>query len=146
MPQGLNQTQFEDLSRLARSKASDLGLGDDLFVQGSRAKGTARVDSDIDLAIRVSPEKFNEFLNTQSKLANPNPGSNLMDTRLHAIDTGKIQRGEARLRATAKQIEKAAGVKVDFSVIKAGGKFDNVPGRGGVFDNDPQIPLFFPPK
>ncbi|WP_444929707.1 hypothetical protein ACJJIF_18235 [Microbulbifer sp. SSSA002] len=62
---------------------------------------------------------------------------------MHAIEIGKIQRGEAGLRASAKAIEKATGFKVDFSVIKAGGQLDNVPGRGGAFDNDPKILLLF---
>ncbi|WP_444932380.1 nucleotidyltransferase family protein [Microbulbifer sp. SSSA002] len=47
---------------MARARANELGLGDDLFIQGSRAKGTARPDSDIDIAIRISPEQFDDFL------------------------------------------------------------------------------------
>src|SRR5690606_719375 len=91
IPQGLSRAEFEELSQVVRAKASELGLGDDVFVQGSRAGGTAKATSDIDLAIRVSPEKFDDFLFNQSKLSNVNPGTAKERTLLHAIETGKIQ-------------------------------------------------------
>jgi hypothetical protein len=46
IPQGLSRTQFNDLSQAVRAKAKDLGLGDDIFVQGSRAGGTAKSTSE----------------------------------------------------------------------------------------------------
>jgi predicted nucleotidyltransferase len=127
IPQGLSRTQFNDLSQAVRAKAKDLGLGDDIFVQGSRAGGTAKSTSDIDLAIRVSPEKFDDFLHNQSKLSNVNPGTAKERTLLHAIETGKIQSGEARLSALRKQLEQSLNMEVDLSIIRAGGKFDNGP-------------------
>ncbi|MEH2929270.1 nucleotidyltransferase domain-containing protein [Candidatus Ventrimonas sp. KK005] len=33
-------------------------ISDDIVVQGSRANGTAKPTSDIDIAVRVTPEKF----------------------------------------------------------------------------------------
>jgi len=125
IPQGLSKGQFDKLSQSVVSKAKELGLGDDVFVQGSRANGTAKATSDIDIAIRVPPEKFDDFLNNQSKLGNVNPGSAKARTRDHAIETGKIQAGEAGLSPLRKQLEKELGMEVDLSVIKAGGKFDN---------------------
>ena len=90
IPQGLSRIQFEELSKVVRTKANDLGLGDDIFVQGSRAGGTAKTTSDIDLAIRVSPEKFDDFLFNQSKLSSVNPGTAKEKTLLHAIESGKF--------------------------------------------------------
>ena len=113
------------MSQIVRTKSNDLGLGDDLFVQGSRASGTAKSTSDIDLAIRVSPEQFDDFLFNQSRLRNVNPGSANERTLQHAIETGKIQAGEARLSSTRKQLEQMLNMKVDLSVIKSGGQFDN---------------------
>jgi predicted nucleotidyltransferase len=127
IPQGLSRAQFNDLSQVVRTKANDLGLGDDIFVQGSRAGGTAKPTSDIDLAIRVSPEKFDDFLNNQSKLSNVNPGTAKERTLLHAVETGKIQSGEAGLSALRKQLERDLNMEVDISIIRAGGKFDNGP-------------------
>ena len=125
IPQGLSKGQFDKLSESVGSKAKELDLGDDIFVQGSRANGTAKATSDIDIAIRVPPEKFDDFLNNQSKLGKVNPGSAKARTRDHAIETGKIQAGEAGLSPLRKQLEKELGMEVDLSVIKAGGKFDN---------------------
>ena len=41
------------------------------MVQGSRASGTAKLTSDIDIVIRVTPEKFDELI--QSSFNSPNP-------------------------------------------------------------------------
>jgi predicted nucleotidyltransferase len=136
VPQGLTEEQFVDVSATIRAKAGERGLGDDIFVQGSRAAGTAKPTSDIDFAIRVSPEDFDNFLYNKSKLANANPGSAKADTLQHAIDTGKIQAGEARLSGFRKQLETTLNMTVDISVIRA----------GGTFDNGYQLPLRIPPK
>jgi RHS repeat-associated protein len=127
IPQGLTQSQFQKLSQKVLSKAKDLGLGDDIVVQGSRAKGTATSLSDIDIAIRVSPDKFDDFLNKFSRLKNPNPGSNLEKGRLYAIENGVIKSGEARLSSLRKELEKLLNMKVDISVVKQGGSFDTQP-------------------
>lgn len=43
----------------------------------------------------------------------------------HAIETGKIQSGEAGLRSLRKELQEALGMEVDISIIKSGGPFDN---------------------
>ena len=58
LPQGLSETKFKALSKIVRQYIQTLGLGDDIVIQGSRAKGTAKPTSDIDIGIRVSKEKF----------------------------------------------------------------------------------------
>jgi hypothetical protein len=50
---------------------------------------------------------------------------------LHAVETGKIQAGEAGLRATRRELEQLLGMPVDISVTK----------RGGAFDQGPYIPI-----
>lgn len=44
---------------------------------------------------------------------------------LHAIETGKIQSGEAGLRNLRKELQDLLGVEVDISIIRIGGAFDN---------------------
>jgi hypothetical protein len=123
-PQGLTQAQFESMSSAVRGKAAEMGLGDDIFVHGSRAARAARPDSDIDIAIRLASDDFEAFLNTQSRLAAPSAGSAKEATRAYAIENGIIQRGEARLSPLGRELERALGFPVDLSVIRAGGRFD----------------------
>lgn len=125
IPQGLDEARFSDLSTLVRSTAVERGLGDDIVVQGSRAAGTARVGSDIDIAIRLSPEKFDDFLANKSRLSNVNPGSAKERTLINARENGLIQAGEARLSPVRVRLEQNLKLSVDISVIRAGGPFDN---------------------
>ena len=126
IPQGLTKEQFEKVSAMIREKVGH--LSDDIVVQGSRAKGTAKPTSDIDFAIRVSPEKFDELRKDSfSKVKPPNPGSAKEKTMLHAIETGKIQSGEAKLSKFREQLQQELGMDVDISIIKIGGPFDNPP-------------------
>lgn len=134
LPQGLSRAQFVEGSNLIRIRAAELGLGDDIFVHGSRAAGTATARSDIDIGIRVSEAEFEAFLNTQSRLASPNPGSSLARTRANAVEKGIIQTGEARLKPTANELQRIFGMDVDLSVIR----------KGGTFDRGPYIPLIGP--
>lgn len=46
---------------------------------------------------------------------------------LHAIKTGKIQAGEAKISNVRKGIEKQLGMDADISIIKKEGAFDNPP-------------------
>jgi hypothetical protein len=123
VPQGLTQEQFANLSVIVR--AAVIHLGQDVRVQGSRAGGSARADSDLDLAIRVSPERFEEILS--ERFGAPNPGSAKEKTMQHARATGKIQAGEAGLRLLRRTLEADLGMEVDISVIREGGPFDQGP-------------------
>ncbi|WP_106766531.1 nucleotidyltransferase domain-containing protein [Paenibacillus faecalis] len=124
VPQGLTQAQFDKVSSMIRGKVGH--ISDDLVVQGSRAKGIAKPTSDIDIAIRVPAEKFDELIQSSfSKVKPPNPGSAKEKTMLHAIETGKIQSGEAKLSKFREQLQ--LGMDVDISIIKIGGPFDNPP-------------------
>ncbi|MBC6454437.1 MAG: nucleotidyltransferase domain-containing protein [Hormoscilla sp. SP5CHS1] len=127
LPQGLTQEQFALLSLKLRQGVSH--LGNDMRVHGSRADGSARPDSDIDIAIRVTPERFNEIINDPelSSLANPNTGSSLENTKLHAIAVGKITAGRVWLRPLRRELARELKMKVDLSVIRIGGEFDRGP-------------------
>ena len=123
LPQGISREVFDTAGKIIKDKVGN--ISDNIVVQGSRASGTAKATSDIDIAIRVSPEKFNELVNEKFKI--PNPGSAKEKTMLHAIDTGKIQAGEAGLRSLRKELEEVFGMEVDISIIEIGGPFDNPP-------------------
>jgi hypothetical protein len=123
VPQGLTQAQFASISITVR--AAVIHLGQDLRVQGSRAEGNARDDSDLDLAIRVSSERFDAILS--ERFGTPNPGSAKEKTMQHARATGKIQAGEAGLRLLRKTLEADLNMEVDISVIREGGPFDQGP-------------------
>lgn len=123
LPQGITQESYTKASELIRNNVGD--ISDDIMVQGSRAAGTAKATSDIDIAIRVSDDSFNELINKYFK--SPNSGSAKERTMLHAIETGKIQAGEAGLRGLRKQLEGIFNMEVDISIIKKGGSFDNPP-------------------
>ena len=121
LPQGLDKQFFETASQLIRDTVRD--ISDDIIVQGSRAAGTARADSDIDFAIRVSQEQFDNLIKQYFKT--PNPGSAAERTRLKAIQTGKIQAGEAKLHRLSLQLKNLLGMDVHISIILKGGTFDN---------------------
>lgn len=83
----------------------------------------------------MSPRKFDDFLNNDSKLKSPNPASDKAETRACAEKNGIIQRGEARLSSTGKPLEKQLNMEVDLSVVRRGGNFDGLNparGQGGV--------------
>lgn len=123
VPQGLTDKQFAEMSDLLKSRLGQ--IGDDIFVQGSRAGGTAKATSDIDIGVRVTKKQFDELI--KKSFGTPNPGSARERTMLHAIETGKIQAGEAKLRGLRKELENLLGIEADVSIILEGGKFDNPP-------------------
>ncbi len=126
-PQGIPQDQWDDFARTVRDAAGQ--HGDDIVVQGSRAQGIARRTSDVDVGIRVDGDEFDDLI--QNAFGNPNPGSAKERTMLHAINTGKIQAGEAGYRGLRRSLQEMLGMKVDISIIL----------RGGPFDTGPVVPL-----
>lgn len=127
VPQGITDRQAAQTADAVIDKARQMGLGDDVVAQGSRVTGTAKPTSDLDLAIRVSPERFDSFLNTDSRLAKVNPGTSKAATREWSIDNGILQRGEARLSPTGRALEAHLDMDVDLSVVRRGGAFDQGP-------------------
>lgn len=127
VPQGLTAEQYAQAAQALRTGIAT-NVGDnyvDLVVQGSRAAGTARPDSDIDLAVRVTPQAFDQLIKT--RFGTPNPGSAKEGTMEWAMLTGKIQAGEMGWSGLRKAIARQLGMNVDLSVIEVGGEFDNPP-------------------
>jgi predicted nucleotidyltransferase len=120
IPQGLTEEAFAALS--AKVLAAVVSMGENVQVHGRRSEGTAGPDSDLDIAIRVTPERFEEILCTRFGV--PNPDSAKAKTMQHARETGKIQAGEAGLRSLRKELEADLKMEVDISVIRTGGLFD----------------------
>ncbi len=123
IPEGITEEQFARLSGKVRGAVAH--LGDDVQAHGSRVAGGAHPTSDLDIAIRVTPERFEEFL--VQRFGTPNRGSAKEKTMQHARKTGKIQAGEAGLRGLRKDLETDLGMPVDISVIRQGGPFDRGP-------------------
>ena len=127
VPQGLTAEQYAQAAQALRAGiANNVGTNYvDLVVQGSRAAGTARPDSDIDFAVRVTPQVFDQLVRT--RFGTPNPGSAKERTMEWAMLTGKIQAGEMGWSGLGKAIARQLGMSVDLSVIEVGGEFDNPP-------------------
>ena len=123
IPQGISLEQFERLSQTVRDHF--INISQDIRVQGSRAAWTARDDSDIDIAVLVSPEEFDALIEQYFKT--PNPGSSREKTKMWAREKGKIQAGEARAHALREELKRMLNMKVDVSIIKIGGEFDTPP-------------------
>jgi hypothetical protein len=123
VPQGLTEEQFAELS--AKVRAATAHFSSDVRAHGSRVAGTARTDSDLDLAILVSDERFEQIVKERFKT--PNPGSAKEGTLQWARENGIIQAGEAGLRSLRKTLERELGLAVDVSVIRLGGPFDRGP-------------------
>ncbi|MFF4099165.1 RHS repeat-associated core domain-containing protein [Streptomyces sp. NPDC001903] len=127
VPEGLTKAQFSEVEGVFKSQLKTEG---NVVVQGSRVTGNITGGSDIDFAVRVTPETFDRLIAARWK--NPNPGSQNEATRDHAIKTGKITAGDARpkLSPIRDQVSKILGDDVDHvdvSIIKIGGAFDNGP-------------------
>ncbi|MFE3072348.1 RHS repeat-associated core domain-containing protein [Streptomyces sp. NPDC059247] len=128
IPEGVSSSQFREIASIFRSQ---LKIEANVAVQGSRAAGNAQGRSDLDIAVRVTPETFNRMI--KERFGGVNEGSNRADTRDHAVATGKITAGDAwpqRLSGIRKSIQPVVGdeiLKVDVSIIKMGGPFDEGP-------------------
>ncbi|WP_308409670.1 RHS repeat-associated core domain-containing protein [Streptomyces sp. A3M-1-3] len=127
LPEGLTREQFSGVAAAVRG---GLKIDANVAVQGSRVTGNVTGGSDIDIAVRVSPEIFHELIG--KRWSNPRPGSSNARTMEHAIKTGKITAGDARpkLGGMRDEISRVLGNTVDHvdvSIIKIGGQFDNGP-------------------
>jgi predicted nucleic acid-binding Zn-ribbon protein len=127
VPQGLTPDKYAQLAQAIRTGIAN-NVGDnvvDIVVQGSRAAGTARPDSDIDFAVRVTPDAFGQLIN--KRFGTPNPNSAKEKTMEWAMLSGKIQAGEMGWSGLRKALASQFGMKIDLSVIEVGGEFDNPP-------------------
>ncbi|WP_435970193.1 RHS repeat-associated core domain-containing protein [Streptomyces sp. Qhu_M48] len=127
-PEGVSNAQFSKIAGIFRK---ELEIEANVVVQGSRASGNASGRSDLDIAVRVTPETFNSMVH--ARWGNVNPGSSRANTRDWAIKTGKITAGDVKpkklsgIRDAVFAIVGDEIVKVDVSVIRMGGPFDEGP-------------------
>lgn len=124
LPQGFTNRLFDKVSAQVRAEIDKKGLGDDVFIMGSRAAGTAKSGADYDFGVRVSPNRFNSLIEQSFAGA----GKTAISGREHAVRDGRIFGGEAGLRDVKSAISQTLGVgkeKVQISIIKSGGNFDN---------------------
>src|SRR6266446_632334 len=108
-PQGMTEEQFQQLStrlreRLRHETGRTGDLGEDFFVHGSRGRGTASPDADLDIGIRVSAERFDQLI--QNRLARVKPGGDKWETLQEAIRQGRLHAGEAGISGLRKEIQR----------------------------------------
>lgn len=127
LPEGLSRGQFSEIETVFRK---NLKIDADVAVQGSRVTGNVTGSSDLDIAVRVTPETFDSMIS--QRWGNVKSGSAKARTRDRAIEAGKITAGDAtpRLSGIRNEIQGILGDSVhhvDVSIIRMGGAFDNGP-------------------
>ncbi|MFF1719382.1 RHS repeat-associated core domain-containing protein [Streptomyces sviceus] len=127
LPEGVTRSQFSEIRTVFRK---GLKLEADVVVQGSRVTANMTGASDLDIAVRVTPETFDAMV--ANRWSNVKSGSARARTRDRAIETGKITAGDSipKLSGLRSQVQDILGDEVDHvdvSIIKMGGAFDNGP-------------------
>lgn len=101
------------------------GISDDIAVHGSHVSGCARPDSDLDIAVRLGPDEFDDFIN--KRFGHSEPWVSARANHASCVETGKVQAGEAGLHGVRARITQATGMHCDISVICIGGAFHEGP-------------------
>jgi RHS repeat-associated protein len=123
VPQGLTGSQFNKVADILHTDAGH--ISSDIVVQGSRATGTAAKGADIDFAVRVNQDNFNQI--ASQKFKTPNAGSAKERTMNEALAKGRIHTGEAKLGPTQERLVGATKLEVDLSIVERKGPFDQGP-------------------
>jgi hypothetical protein len=118
LPEGISADQLAAAAARIRSGAG--GLTGDVVVQGSRAGHSARVTSDIDFGLRVTPAHYDKLI---EDFFGDRPG----EAHANALARGRIFYYRAGLRPLHDALEEDLGRKVGLAIIKRGGLFDNEP-------------------
>ncbi len=122
LPDGVDRSRLRAAATLIRTRAGH--YGDDVIVQGSRAGWSARATSDIDIGLRVSPDRFEEIL--RERFGNPVP-DDVAGFLAGCREKGIVHVRRAGLLPLRRVLEPVLGCKVDISVIRQGGRFDGEP-------------------
>jgi hypothetical protein len=130
LPQGFTERQWTRFARGARQTQRQAGLPDgDLVAHGSRVRGTARPDSDIDVALIVDDDAFFDL--AERSLSRAPAGTRLRKTMLRRInENGQLASfdlGTDFTHLRRELMDTHVPHKVQFSVLRRGGKFDNGP-------------------
>ena len=130
IPQGFSEKEFEDFSEAAKKLVEKQKLPNgELLIQGSRANGTARIDSDIDVMYRVNEETYNEF--TTNRIESVHAGSALQKKLIKEAAKGKF--GRYQISETFNKdyydilVPNSPIKDIDFSIIKKDSPFDKGP-------------------
>ncbi len=126
-PRGISRGTFREIGAEIRKVLSEKGIPiDDVQVHGSRAAArNVPPGTDLDIAIRVSPDVFDRFI--QQRFGRPNPASAKEASMRHAVEHGRIFRGELGIRGLGRSLEAKLGMDVDISLVRRGGPFDQGP-------------------
>jgi hypothetical protein len=130
IPQGFTERGFKRFARGARQLQRQSGLPEgELAAHGSRIRGTARAASDIDVALRVDEKTF--FNLAEKALSRARPGTRLRTSMLKRINgNGQLSSfdlGPEFQRMRRGLMDSESPFKVQFSVLRKGGKLDNGP-------------------
>lgn len=130
LPQGFTERQWTRFSRGARQTQRQANLPDgDLVAHGSRVRGDARPDSDIDVALIVDRDTFFDL--AERSLARAPEGTRLRRTMLRRInENGQLSSfdlGTDFTHLRRELMDAHVPHRVQFSVLRQGGKFDNGP-------------------
>jgi predicted nucleotidyltransferase len=141
-PQGMTKEQFQQVSDRLRERLKQAAdrtgdLGSDIFVHGSRGSGTAAVDADLDIGIRVSAERFDQLI--QDKLARVKEGGDKWETLREALRQGRLHAGEAGISGIRKEIQRLINEEMNLGFAK--GVQVTVIREAGPFDQGPFMPL-----
>jgi hypothetical protein len=130
VPQGFTERGFRRFARGARQLCRRSGLPEgELLAHGSRVRGTARAASDIDVALRVDDKTFFDL--AENALSRAHPGTKLRASMLKRINgNGQLSSfdlGPEFQRMRRELMDSESPFKVQFSVLRRGGKLDNGP-------------------
>ena len=95
-----------------------------MIVQGSRAGYSIRPGSDIDIGLRVSPERFEQVL--RDRFGDP-VSAEFAGLMADCRRKGIVHVRRAGLLPLRKELEPILDCKIDLSVIRRGGSFDREP-------------------
>jgi predicted nucleotidyltransferase len=138
----MTEEQFQQISirlreRLRQETTRTGDLGNDLFVHGSRGRGTAAADADLDIGIRVSSERFEQLV--QARLATVKEGGDKWKTLRRALERGRLHQGEAGISGISKEIQRLINEEMGLGFAR--GVQITVIREAGPFDQGPFIPL-----
>jgi hypothetical protein len=141
-PQGMTEEQFRQVSNRLRERLKEEAdrtgdLGNDIFVHGSRGRGTAAADADLDIGIRVSGQRFDQLV--QLRLDNVKIGGDKWRTLQMALERGRLHQGEVGVSGVSREIQRLINEEMGLAFAK--GVQVSVIREAGPFDEGPFIPL-----
>jgi len=141
-PQGMTEEQFQQLSdrlreRLKQEAGRTSNLGEDIFVHGSRGRGDAASDADLDIGIRLSTERFDQLI--RDRLKTVRVGGDKWKTLQRSLERGRLHQGEAGISGISREIQRLVNEEMGLAFTK--GVQITVIREAGPFDQGPFIPL-----